>query len=97
MSVITSQPKEIVPNEQPVKKPHCCCNENNELTHYAKYSLFPIWSIWALITTVACCPLLLCTAGGACGRSSSGHPTYPQCLAELQCCTLMCCKCDVGH
>ena len=94
MSVVTSIPEAP---KAPIPTPWFYDAETNQLTQCAKYSLFPIWSVWALITSVACCPLLCCTAGGMCGRSSSGHPTYPQCLAELQCCTLMCCKCDVGY
>lgn len=62
-----------------------------------KYIAYPFWVIWVAATTVAACPLLLCTAMGECGRDSGGNPTYPVCLAELQCCSTMCCNCTKGY
>lgn len=72
-------------------------NTNIELSTTCKNIIYPFWLVWTTITTVICCPVLLCTFMGQCERSSGGYPTYPSCLADLQCCTVMCCKCERGY
>ena len=95
-------PTEVVAGEatataQAVTKP--CCPEKIVHGVYltGRYSVvYPLWAVWATVTTVLACPVLLCTAGGLCGRNSTGHPTYPICLAKIQCCEAMFCKCEEG-
>jgi len=97
-------PTEIVTEEataaatKAVTKPYC----PEKLVHGAylagRYSVvYPLWAIWATVTSVLACPVLLCTAGGMCGRNSTGHPTYPICLANIQCCEAMFCKCEESY
>jgi len=81
-----------------VTKP--CCSE--KVVHGAylagRYSVvYPLWAVWATVTTVLASPVLLCTIGGVCGRNSTGHPTYPIFLANIQCCEAMFCKCEEGR
>ena len=62
-----------------------------------KYAAYPFWVLWVAATSAMCCPLLMCTAVGGCGRDSGGNPTYPACLAEIQSCSRMCCDCTKGY
>ena len=108
MSILTSSPTitrepvvVTIPvsdrNSNPSNSSCSCYDDSGKLNTGVKYLLFPFWAIWITVTSVACCPLLLCTAGGMCGRDSGGNPTYPECLAATQCCEVMCCKCTVGY
>lgn len=65
---------------------------------YIRCICFLPWFIWVTFTTVLACPVLLCTAGGLCGRDTHGFPTYPSCLADIHCCEYMAdCKCKKGN
>ena len=112
MAILTSVPplppagsKDVVPPaetsvtavESVATKPFC----PEKVVHGAyltgRYSVvYPLWLLWATVTSAVACPVLLCTAGGLCGRNSTGHPTYPICLAKIQCCEAMFCKCEEG-
>ena len=88
---IESQPKEV--HETPSNNP----SNNPELSPTCKNILYPAWLVWVTVSTAICCPVLACAFMGNCERSSGGYPTYPICIAELQCCSTMCCKCERGY
>ena len=90
---VTAAPQEQQEQEQEQKTIEEC-----SLKPYIKCIFFLPWFTWVTVTTVIASPILLCTAGGLCGRDRYGFPTYPSCLADIQCCEYMAdCKCKKGN
>jgi len=92
--IVESQPKETL-EKTTTSNTSPKCHENININ--CKTICFPCWVGWATVTTIISLPLLFCTVLGSCGSDNYGYPTYPICLAELQCCDLMCCECTRGR
>jgi len=92
--IMDSPPPLPVADTEGVKSP---CSRIHLTQPQIKCICFLPWSIWATFTTILACPILFCTVAGNCGRDNYGHPTYPICLADIQCCEYMCCKCKEGR
>ena len=97
-SLVIGEPKTTTDQPAPQEQQQQKTIEECSSKPYIKCICFLPWFIWVTLTTVIASPILLCTAGGMCGRDRYGFPTYPSCLADIQCCEYMAdCKCKQGN